>query len=41
MGEDYILTQFIVPAANARREGGALFNLVMNSVAASQFPALV
>ncbi|HEU5132185.1 MAG TPA: hypothetical protein VFT26_08790, partial [Pyrinomonadaceae bacterium] len=32
MGEDYIKTQFNVPAANARREGGALFNLVMSRV---------
>jgi hypothetical protein len=33
MGEDYIKTQFHVPAANARREGDALFNLVMEKVA--------
>jgi hypothetical protein len=32
MGEDYITTQFDVPAANARREGSALFELVMKSV---------
>jgi hypothetical protein len=32
MGEDYIKEQFHVPAANARREGAALFNLVMESV---------
>jgi hypothetical protein len=32
MGEDYIRTQFDVPAANARREGDALFNLVMKKV---------
>src|SRR5690349_8409456 len=35
MGEDYIQTQFNVPAANARREGSALFNLIMDKVAAS------
>jgi hypothetical protein len=33
MGEDYIRTQFDVPAANARREGSALFELVMEKVA--------
>ena len=32
MGEDYIKEQFQVPAANARREGAALFDLVMESV---------
>jgi hypothetical protein len=32
MGEDYVKEQFGVPAANARREGAALFNLVMGSV---------
>jgi hypothetical protein len=32
MGEDYIKEQFQVPAANARREGAELFNLVMQSV---------
>ncbi|HWF89831.1 MAG TPA: hypothetical protein VN659_13395, partial [Pyrinomonadaceae bacterium] len=36
MGEDYIQTQFNVPASNARREGGALFELVMKRVAARQ-----
>jgi hypothetical protein len=34
MGEDYVRTQFNVPAANARREGSALFELVMEKVAA-------
>ena len=34
MGEDYITTQFGVPAANARREGAALFELVMGKVEA-------
>jgi len=34
MGEDYIKTQFSVPAANARREGAALFELVMAKVEA-------
>jgi len=32
MGEDYVKEQFGVPAANARREGAALFNLVMSRV---------
>ena len=32
MGEDYIRTHFNVPAANARREGDALFELVMAQV---------
>lgn len=32
MGEDYIKEQFSVPAANARREGAALFDLVMEKV---------
>ncbi|HXQ70431.1 MAG TPA: hypothetical protein VN844_08095, partial [Pyrinomonadaceae bacterium] len=32
MGEDYIREQFQVPAANARREGAALFEVVMESV---------
>ena len=32
MGEDYIQSQFDVPAANARREGAALFELVMEKV---------
>ena len=36
MGEDYIKTQFNVPAANARREGGALFELVMERVKAER-----
>ena len=35
MGEDYIKEQFLVPAANARREGAALFELVMEKVQAS------
>lgn len=35
MGEDYIKEQFQVPAANARREGAALFELVMESVSAA------
>ena len=34
MGEDYITTQFGVPAANARREGAALFEVVMGKVEA-------
>jgi len=41
MGEDYIRTQFNVPAANARREGDALFKIVMDRVAASQVEAVV
>jgi len=32
MGEDYIKTQFDVPAANARRDGAALFEVVMAKV---------
>src|SRR5690348_1929433 len=32
MGEDYVREQFGVPAANARRESRALFDLVMGSV---------
>jgi hypothetical protein len=32
MGEDYVKEQFGVPAANARREGAALFNLVREKV---------
>jgi hypothetical protein len=32
MGEDYITTQFNVPAANARREGAKLFDLVMGKI---------
>lgn len=33
MGEDYIQSQFGVPAANARREGAALFEIVIAKVA--------
>lgn len=36
MGEDYVSSQFHVPAANARREGSALFELVMAKVEASR-----
>ncbi len=36
MGEDYIQENFHVPAANARRESAALFNLVMQNVEISQ-----
>ncbi|HLM23728.1 MAG TPA: hypothetical protein VK274_01670 [Pyrinomonadaceae bacterium] len=36
MGEDYIKSQFNVPAANARREGAALFELVMQKVETSR-----
>jgi hypothetical protein len=32
MGEDYIKENFHVPAANARRECAALFEVVMESV---------
>src|SRR6185437_11847096 len=35
MGGDYIKSQFNVPAANARREGETLFNLVMAKVHAT------
>ena len=38
MGEDYIKSQFNVPAANARREGAALFELVMNKVGQLSVP---
>src|SRR5689334_6523322 len=41
MGEDYIRTQFNVPAANARREGSALFELVMAKVTIRQANAVV
>jgi hypothetical protein len=33
MGEDYIRTEFDVPAANARREGSILFELIRSKVA--------
>jgi len=36
MGEDYITTQFGVPAANARREGAALFEVVMGKIEARE-----
>jgi dethiobiotin synthetase len=36
MGEDYIKSQLGVPAANARREGATLFELVMARVEASR-----
>jgi hypothetical protein len=36
MGEDYIKTQFDVPAANARRSGAALFELVRAKVEGNQ-----
>jgi hypothetical protein len=36
MGEDYITKQFNVPAANARREGATLFELVMAKVETSR-----
>ena len=32
MGEDYIENEFGVPAANARREGAMLFDLVKEKV---------
>jgi hypothetical protein len=35
MGGDYITSQFNVPAANARREGETLFELVMAKVGAT------
>jgi len=40
MGEDYIRTQFNVPAANARRESDALFTLIMERVEARQAKAV-
>ena len=36
MGEDYVRDQFGVPAANARREGAELFNLVADKVEAKR-----
>src|SRR5215470_12505813 len=33
MGEDYIKNEFDIPAANARREGSILFELIRNKVA--------
>jgi hypothetical protein len=36
MGEEYIKERFSVPAANARREGAELFELVMKKVEANQ-----
>ncbi len=36
MGEDYIQSQFDVPAANARRDGAGLFELVIAKVEARQ-----
>src|SRR5688500_2857948 len=41
MGEDYIKSQFDVPAANARREGAALFELVMAKVEERQMHVAV
>lgn len=41
MGEDYVRTQFNVPAANARREGSALFELVMEKVGAARLTITV
>jgi len=41
MGEDYVKTQFGVPAANARHEGNALFEIVMESVEANSEPVVV
>src|SRR6185436_12731182 len=35
MGEDFVKTELGVPAANARREGNALFEIVMESVEAN------
>jgi dethiobiotin synthetase len=36
MGEEYVTTNFAVPAANARREGSALFTIVMARLAQNQ-----
>lgn len=41
MGEDYIKEQFQVPAANARREGAALFDVVKANVEAKRSPVRV
>jgi len=37
MGEDYIEKEFGVPAANARRNGAKLFELVKQRVSGSRF----
>jgi hypothetical protein len=36
MGEEYVTSHFAVPAANARREGSSLFEIVMARVAQNQ-----
>jgi hypothetical protein len=36
MGEDYVMNEFGVPAANARREGSALFDLVREKLGTKQ-----
>jgi hypothetical protein len=41
MGEDYVKTEFGVPAANARREGSSLFELVMEQVETFNEPVIV
>jgi hypothetical protein len=41
MGEEYIKEQFNVPAANARREGAELFELVMEKVELNSASILV
>jgi hypothetical protein len=41
MGEDYVKREFGVPAANARREGNALFEIVMERVEANSEPVTV
>src|SRR5436190_22711738 len=38
MGEDYIEKEFGVPAANARRNGAKLFELVKSRVSNFEFP---
>jgi hypothetical protein len=41
MGEDYVKEQFGVPAANARREATALFNLIAHKLETKRTPISV
>lgn len=41
MGEDYITNEFNVPAANARREGSVLFELIKNKIETARIKELV
>jgi hypothetical protein len=40
MGEDYIRKEFGVPAANARRDGTALFELVNEKLKGFQYASI-